>query len=142
MENNLPAILEKELINSEKKDLTQVATGFYVFDRGKFDRVDAIYIYDSRNMFNEVICNLDEVEKTKEHLDWFYQKDGFNTLALQLRDDSPYFSNVLVRIRCQEDLDYYMGIVKKEIEAERFPVKYSIARVLNVDKSAKWRSLT
>jgi len=142
MKDNLPAILGEELVQSGKKELTQVATGFYVFDRGKFDKVDAIYIYDSRNVFNEVISSLEEVKKTKEHLDWFYQKDGFNTLALKLRDDSPIFSNILVRIKCQEDLDYYMEIVKKEIEAERYPVKYSIACVLNVDKSAKWKSLT
>ena len=123
-----------------KKELTEIAEGFFTLDNSLSEKVNAIYIYDSRNKTHDVICNLEETEKLKEHLLWSFSNGMFNVLYLE-PNNSPQFANVLVRIRSPEDLDYYIGIVREEIAEGRFPVKYSISRVLNIDKSAKWRSL-
>jgi hypothetical protein len=141
MKNNLPMMLQKGLTDSGKREITEVADGFFTIDKSKLEKVDAIYVYNSRNKIHDVICSVDEAEKIRGHLDWFFSKGGFNVLYLE-PSNSPIFSNVLVRIRCSEDLDYYFDLVKTELEEGRYPVKYSISRVLNLEKSTKWRSFS
>ena len=141
MKNDLPSVIERELIHSGKKELTEIAEGFFTFNNSAFEKVDAIYIYDSRNKIHDVICSLEEAEKLREHLEWFFSKGGFNVLYLE-PNNSPKLASVLARIRSPEDLDYYFGIIKTELEEGRYPVKYSISKVLNTESSAKWRSLT
>jgi hypothetical protein len=140
MESDLPAIIERELTKSGKKELVEIADGFFTVDSSTFERVNAIYIYDSRNKIHDVICSLEEAEQLRTHLEWAFSKGMFNVIYLE-PNNSPRFAHVLARIRSPGDLGYYFGIIKTELEEGRYPVKYSISKVLNTESSAKWRGL-